>query len=208
MRIFYECNNPDCGLRFPDPSRSPKRNRCPRCRSQIHEVALVVNEQERIKPIEVNRKWQMEVLLDNLRSAWNVGSIFRTADGIGINKIYCCGISPTPENQKVKKTSLGAENKIPWVWTANGVKTASDLKSQGYSLWALEDIPEASPFNRVNIPDNTENLVLIVGSETCGVDPGIIELCNRVLYIPMVGSKHSYNVAIAFGIAASFLIYR
>jgi len=168
----------------------------------------VKNGQESIKLIDVNRKWQMEVLLDNIRSAWNVGSIFRTADGIGINKIYCCGISPTPENRKVKKTSLGAENNLPWAWSANGVKTVTELKSQGYTLWALEDSPQASPFNWVNIPDNTKKLVLIVGSETCGVDPGIIALCDRVLYIPMVGSKHSYNVAVAFGIAASFFIYR
>jgi len=152
--------------------------------------------------------WKVEAMLDNIRSTWNVGSMFRTSDGFGIRKIYICGITPTPENSKVGKTALGAELTIPWERSNNGIELANSLKSKGYRLWALEDLPEAEPlFDMAAEPVNAPT-VLIVGNEVCGVDPGIIKLCDKVISIPMLGMKHSYNVAVAFGMVASFLFYR
>src|SRR4030067_3314787 len=205
---FYECDNPECDLRFPGYEGFLRWNRCPICRSKTHLVAFVEHPAEKAKPANSSGKWKVEVLLDNIRSAWNVGSIFRTSDGTGIQKIYLCGISPTPENPKVNKTALGAEINIPWEKHNNGVKTANSLKSQGYILWALEDLPDAEPLYRVDLPIINSPLVLIAGNEVCGVDPGIIETCDKVLSIPMLGKKRSYNVAIAFGITASHLLYR
>jgi 23S rRNA (guanosine2251-2'-O)-methyltransferase len=204
---FYECENIDCGLRFPGFGGFPRWNLCPVCRSNTHVVAYVEGIDEMTNHVTNQRTWQIDALLDNIRSAWNVGSIFRTSDGTGIHKIYICGISPTPENPKVRKTALGAEVNVPWEQSKNGVKTTNNLKSQGYKLWALEALPNAIPLFQVDISKDNFPLVLIVGNEVSGVDPGIIEVCDKVISIPMVGKKSSYNVATAFGIAASFLLY-
>ena len=205
---FYECVNQDCRLRFPGYDRYPKWNLCPVCRSKIIVVADVKDEVAKTSEITYQQTWQIDVLLDNIRSAWNVGSIFRTADGIGIHKIYICGISPTPNNPKVSKTALGAEINIPWEQSNNGLRKAAYLQSQGNKIWVLENLPKAISLFRLDIPKENFPLVLIVGNEVSGVDPGIIEICDKVISIPMVGKKSSYNVATAFGIAVSFLLYR
>ncbi len=151
---------------------------------------------------------KIEVLLDNIRSAWNVGSILRTCDGIGIEKVYCCGITPTPENKKVTKTALGAENSLQWEYHTNAVHLVKKLQPQGRLIWALEDQPGADSIYHERAYPVATPLVLVVGNEISGVDPGLLELADAVLSIPMAGMKRSYNVAIAFSIAATFLFYR
>jgi tRNA G18 (ribose-2'-O)-methylase SpoU len=148
----------------------------------------------------------MAVLLDNIRSAWNVGSILRSADGFGFGHAYLCGITPTPENEAVTKTSLGAENSVAWWYHKDAVKLVKGLKKEGHIIQALEeheraiDIRDAAASESPSRPAN--NSVLIVGNEITGVDPQLIDLCDRVFHIPMLGEKRSFNVAIAFGIAA------
>ncbi len=204
---FYECDNPTCGLRFPGYDNSLRWNHCPICRSNIRIVAHVEYSPDEAREDSNHGDWQIDALLDNIRSAWNVGSIFRTSDGTGIRKIYIGGISPTPENPKVVKTSLGAESNVLWEKSNNAMKTAAYLKSQGHELWALEDLPDAMPLFQVSTATK-HPILLIVGNEVSGIDPGIIGLCDKVLSIPMIGKKRSYNVAIAFSMAVSFLFYR
>jgi 23S rRNA (guanosine2251-2'-O)-methyltransferase len=204
---FYECDNPSCNLRFPVYGSGLKFKRCPLCRSGLHVAIPAINPIEHDKDDSNQTWWQVEAMLDNIRSAWNVGSIIRTADGTGIKKIYMCGITPSPDNPKVWKTSLGAELSIPWEKYNNAVRLASDLKAKNHVLWVLEDIPGAIPLYEVDI-DVQMPVVLVAGNEVCGVDPGIIDICDRVISIPMLGKKQSYNVAVAFGMAASFLFYR
>jgi tRNA G18 (ribose-2'-O)-methylase SpoU len=147
----------------------------------------------------------LEAMLDNIRSAWNVGSMFRTADGLGIRRLHLCGLTPTPENAKVIKTSLGGERNVAWRYYRDGVAAATALVAQGYRLWALERHPGAQPLAGASRHLPGPPIVLVVGNEVCGVDPGILEQCERVVYIPMSGVKHSFNVAVAFGIAAHVL---
>ena len=205
---FYECDNSECRLRFPGSEGHPKWNRCPACRSTTHLVATAPASHEIDARMRHGNRTRVEVILDNIRSAWNVGSIFRTADGIGITRLYLCGLTPTPTNSKVSKTALGAEKSLPWEKFNNGVLLARELKSKEYQLWALEGLPNAQLLfqDQLEIPLTT--IVLVVGNEVSGVDPGIIEMCDKVIAIPMLGTKQSYNVAVAFGIAASFLVYR
>lgn len=205
---FYQCDNPECRLRFPGYDGYPKNKRCPICRSTIHTVAHLTSDGETYRSKRNPEDLRLEAMLDNIRSTWNVGSMFRTADGTGIRKIYLCGITPTPDNPKVGKTALGAELVIPWEKSNNGVELATSLKSHGYRLWALEDINTAELLYDVDDESSDESTVLIVGNEVCGVDPEIIDMCDRVISIPMQGKKRSYNVAVAFGMAASFLFYR
>jgi tRNA G18 (ribose-2'-O)-methylase SpoU len=142
--------------------------------------------------------------LDNIRSAWNVGSIFRSADGFGFVHAYLCGITPTPEVDAVAKTSLGAEDSVPWSHHKDAVKLVKGLKKEGFQILALEDDARAVAIKDEGgkINDKRRNAVLILGSEVTGVDPELLDLCDKILYIPMRGEKKSFNVAMAFSIAA------
>jgi len=140
--------------------------------------------------------------LDNVRSAWNVGSMFRSADAIGLKHLYLCGITSTPENPRVAKTALGTETIMPWSYHADGVELACDLKAQGVNLWALENQVEATEIFPGGYDLHERRTILIVGNEISGVDPGLLEICDQVLRVPMRGVKRSLNAAVAFGIAA------
>jgi tRNA G18 (ribose-2'-O)-methylase SpoU len=142
----------------------------------------------------------LHVLLDNIRSAWNVGSILRTADGFGFAHAYLCGITPTPENKDVQKTALGADKFVTWSHHMDALKLVKGLKKEGWRVWALEEDERAQPIDQ--IADPTHNTVLIVGSEVTGVDPALLDLADHIFYIPMRGQKRSFNVAVAFGVAA------
>jgi tRNA G18 (ribose-2'-O)-methylase SpoU len=144
-------------------------------------------------------------LLDNIRSTFNVGAMFRTADGAGLRRLHLGGISATPDNPKVAKTALGAEAVVPWRYFRNGLDAARDLQARGYRLWALESSPRSQPLFHALPQDEGAPIAFVVGNEKAGVDPGILALCERHVHIPMQGAKESLNVAIAFGVAAYFL---
>ncbi len=213
-----QCNRPGCGLRYPVLEGHPFSQRCPRCRGSTRLVLERSLSQEAWEaPAQAggespemmgDKTPSLEAVLDNIRSAWNVGSIFRSADGAGFSRLHLCGITPTPENPAVGKTALGAEKCLPWEYSTDGVALARRLLEQGCRLWALEQDERAEPLpavlgaNRALSQSAGGRLVLVVGNEVCGVDPGILALCERVVYIPMRGGKRSLNVAVAFGIAA------
>lgn len=141
------------------------------------------------------------VLLDNIRSAWNVGSIMRSADGFGFDHAYLCGITPTPDHESVTKTSLGAEDTISWSQHNDAVKLIKGLKKEGWKILALEEDERSKEIRQANFMTQNKT-VLILGSEQTGVDPELLELSDEILYIPMLGQKRSLNVAIAFSVAA------
>jgi len=145
-------------------------------------------------------------LLDNVRSAWNVGSILRTADGFGFRHVYLCGITPSPESPEVRKTSLGAEAYLGWSRHRNALALATELKAQGFALWALE-CSHASRSMDEALEEQSSHAakVLIVGNEVTGVDPGLLELSDYIVHLPMRGHKRSFNVAIAFALAAQMI---
>jgi 23S rRNA (guanosine2251-2'-O)-methyltransferase len=205
---YYECENPGCRLRFPVYQGMAKPKLCPLCRSSLRVALTTTNMQEVSRGPSIDSNWNLEVLMDNIRSAWNVGAILRTSEGMGITQAYCCGITPAPDNQKVAKTALGAEFTINWQYHRNAVELARFLKSDGRHLWALEVIPSAIPLYDVEFLPQDAPVVLVMGNENCGVDPAIIDLCEKVISIPMLGNKQSYNVAVAYGMAVSFLLYR
>jgi len=145
---------------------------------------------------------QKAVLLDNIRSGLNVGSIFRSADGFGFRHVYLCGITPTPESEAVTKTSLGAEDSVPWSYHKDAVKLVKGLKKEGWRVLALEEDARAVDVGQAFSMVTDKHTLLIAGSEVTGVDPELLELCDQIFYIPMYGEKKSFNVAVAFGIAA------
>lgn len=200
-----QCQQPNCRFRFPAAVDERKRLNCPICGSPTRQVHQAVVSPENQTPSSENQPLGMEVLLDNLRSTWNVGSMLRTADGAGIGHFYLCGITPTPEHPRVARTALGAEKSINWSWHPNSVHLADQLIASGRVLWALETTSAAEKITAARLLEFSEPIVLIVGNEIYGVDPGLIERCDKILHIPMQGVKRSLNAAVAFGIAIYLL---
>jgi 23S rRNA (guanosine2251-2'-O)-methyltransferase len=192
-----------CGLRYPLVAAQNFGTRCPACMGETrvaHHRALVREPAPALTATPRSSKGTLAVLLDNIRSAWNTGSILRSADGFGFSQAYLCGITPTPDNEAVTKTSLGAEDSVPWSYHKDAVKLVKGLKKTGCVIYALEEHQRAIGLGQVSAP--IQNLILMAGNEITGVDPELLDLCDQIVYIPMSGEKRSFNVAIAFGIAA------
>lgn len=154
----------------------------------------------------------MVVVLNNIRSLYNVGSIFRTADGAGVEKIYLCGITPEPFDRFGKprpqfvKVSLGAERFVPWEHVASASVLLRRLKKEGYSIFAIEQAEYSVPHKTVRLGEkDLEKLAVVLGNEVEGLSPAILKLADKVIEIPMNGKKESLNVSVAFGIIAYHL---
>lgn len=148
-------------------------------------------------------------VLHNIRSAYNVGSIFRTADGAGVRKLYLCGITPAPLDafgkpcEKITKVSLGAEKTVAWKRVARTADCIRRLKQEGYYICALELVKDALPYTTKGILDaHGTRIAIIIGNEVRGVPKAIRARCDATIYIPMRGKKESLNAAVAFGIIA------
>ncbi len=148
-------------------------------------------------------------ILDNLRSVHNVGSIFRTCNAVGIEKIYLCGTTPTPLDNKglrrkdFAKVALGAEDTLLWEYCESTAECVKKLKVEGCYILALEQDENSADYKTVDI-SGKKDVALIVGHEVDGITKDVLELSDNTLEIPMLGTKESLNVTIAFGIA----IYR
>jgi 23S rRNA (guanosine2251-2'-O)-methyltransferase len=138
----------------------------------------------------------------NIRSLWNVGSFFRTADAFTVEQIYLAGYTATPPRKEIEKTALGAQAWIPWEALPDPMETLQKLKSEGWQLVALE-LSESAVELKTFKPGN--QVCLIVGNEISGVPEEITSLCDYTVQIPMLGQKESLNVAVATGIALHHL---
>ena len=152
----------------------------------------------------------MVVVLDNVRSLHNVGSIFRTSDAVGIEKLYLCGITPTPLDRlgRVRpsflKVDLGAHENVEWEKRASTWRTIDKLKSEGYKIYAIEQDKKSVSYNKVKASKKT---ALVIGHEVKGLPESILSRADKILEIPMSGTKESLNVSVAFGIVAYSLRY-
>ena len=139
------------------------------------------------------------VLADNIRSMWNVGSIFRTADACGVERLVLAGITGTPPQRSITKVSLGAEHALRWEYRAQALAALDSLRVDGYTPVALETGDAGVPLDRFDWPVRP---CLVVGHEVRGISPEVFDAVERHVFIPMSGVKDSFNVAVAFGIAA------
>ncbi len=204
------CSNPECGLRFPLSPTEKRLERCPRCGSPVRSAEIPYRSFSVPAKAPQKQGNKYVSILDNIRSTYNVGSIFRTSDGAGINKLYLCGITPTPENPKVGKTALGAEKYVSWEHSWSVLDTAKKLQSEGFYILALEGgSTSVNIFDALHILRNMKRpIALTVGNEVSGIDPEVVKMSDMCVYIPMEGIKESLNVASAFGIAAYLIRYR
>ncbi len=144
------------------------------------------------------------LILPDIRSAENVGAIFRTADAVGISKIYLVGITPAPvdrfgrDRNDIAKSALGAEKTIPWEQRENLRELISELKNEDYKIMAIEQDENAVDYKEVKIGESN---AFLLGTETTGLPKDILDMCDVIAEIPMKGEKESLNVSVAFGVA-------
>ncbi len=144
------------------------------------------------------------VILDNIRSVYNVGSIFRTSDALGVEKIYLCGVTPTPTDrfgrarQDFAKVALGAEKDIAWKHIPDTKTIIKKLKNEGFQIIAVEQDKKSIKYNEIKVKNS---VVIVMGNEVGGIDKKTLSLCDVIAEIPMAGNKESLNVSVSFGIA-------
>ena len=154
--------------------------------------------------MEASERFPIYALLDNVRSLYNVGSIFRTSDGARLSKLFLCGYTPHPPRKEIDKTSLGATATVPWEYRKDAGELASKLKSEGIKICLLEHTSESIPYHYIRKTDFP--LCLVVGNELTGISKEIIPHADMAVDIPMFGLKQSLNVAVAYGIALFDLV--
>lgn len=144
-------------------------------------------------------KLPVVVVLDNVRSAQNVGSFFRTADAFGIERIALCGISATPPNREIHKTALGSEMSVAWSYHPTTMECVEQLRAEGYRIVAIEQIEGATMLDSFAVEVDTK-YAIIFGNEVEGVDQAVADVVDGAIEIPQVGTKHSLNVSVSAGV--------
>ena len=159
-----------------------------------------MDELERKSTEEVKRseKHSIIVILDDIRSMHNVGSVFRTCDAFAIEKIYLCGFTPTPPHRDIHKTALGATETVSWKYFENVEDAVLEAKSKNYTIYAVEQVHNSLVLNSENI--SKQNIALIFGNEVNGVNKDILEKVDGCVEIPQWGAKHSLNISVSVGV--------
>ena len=150
-------------------------------------------------------KFPIIVVLENIRSAYNVGSVFRTSDAFLIEAIYIVGYSAKPPHKEIKKTALGAEETVDWKYFKTTAEAIDELKSKKYKVYAVEQAEGSYKLHSANFRQN-EKIAVVFGNEVTGVEQTTIHLCDGCIEVPQLGMKHSLNIATAAGIVLWELI--
>ena len=144
-------------------------------------------------------KLPVTIVLDNVRSMHNVGSIFRTADAFLIEKIMLCGITARPPHREITKTALGATESLEWHYYDTTLEVITNLKTQGYRLFAIEQVKDSLMLDKVSF-EKDQKIALVFGNEVFGVEEEVLKNCHGSIEIPQFGTKHSFNITISVGI--------
>lgn len=144
-------------------------------------------------------KIPVTIILDNIRSQNNVGSVFRTSDAFRIEKIFLCGITSTPENREVHKTALGAEDAVDWEYSKDTLSVVEELKDKGYKIYSIEQAENTTSLEDFGI-DLNNKYALVFGNEVKGVQQEVIDASEGCVEIPQFGTKHSFNISVTAGI--------
>ncbi len=144
-------------------------------------------------------KMPVVVVLDNVRSAQNIGAFFRTGDAFAVEKVVLCGITATPPSREIHKSSLGAEFTVPWEYSKTTVEAVESLKQQGYAIVAIEQVEGAVMLDKLEV-DSTKKYALVFGNEVMGVEQSVVDICDGAIEVPQLGTKHSINVSVCGGV--------
>lgn len=162
---------------------------------------LKIEELKRISTEEfrLSDKIPLVVVLDNVRSLHNVGSVFRTSDAYRVEAIYLCGVSTPPPNAEIHKTALGAENSVSWRYFSKTEEAVAELKLKGKVVFSIEQTENSCLLNELAL-DQTKSYAVVLGNEVKGVQQSVIDLSDGVIELPQYGTKHSLNVSVTAGI--------
>jgi 23S rRNA (guanosine2251-2'-O)-methyltransferase len=144
-------------------------------------------------------KLPLVVVLDNVRSGLNVGSVFRTADAFAVQQVVLCGITACPPHREILKTALGSTESVDWMYMDTTVAALAALKAEGYQVWAVEQTDEKTWLQDF-VPQSGERYALVLGNEVDGVSAAALAYCDGAIEIPQFGAKHSLNIAVAAGV--------
>lgn len=165
----------------------------------MRKLANAELDRKNINEFKVAQKTPLIVVLDDIRSLHNIGSVFRTSDAFLIEKIYLCGITATPPNKEIHKTALGATETVAWEYAKNVLEVVQQLKSEKTKVFAVEQTEKAIMLDQFQPETHTKH-ALIFGNEVKGVSQEAINVCDGVIEIPQLGSKHSLNISVSAGI--------
>lgn len=146
-----------------------------------------------------SRKIPLVVILDHVRSLYNVGSVFRTSDAFRVEKICLCGITACPPNVEIHKTALGAEDVVDWKYYKDAMEAVEEFRAEGYKILAIEQAHESTSLEKM-VLDKTQKYVIVLGNEVKGVQQTVVDVCDSCIEIPQFGTKHSLNVSVTAGI--------
>ncbi len=152
-----------------------------------------------VEEFKKTEKIPLIVILDNIRSLNNVGSVFRTSDAFLVEKVFLCGITATPPHKEIHKTALGATESVDWAYAENTEELVRELKSEGIRVLAVEQVESSLPLNRF-MPEKKLTYAVVFGNEVKGVQQSVVDLCDACLEIPQFGTKHSLNVSVSCGV--------
>ncbi|WP_353103853.1 RNA methyltransferase [Myroides odoratus] len=152
-----------------------------------------------VDEFKTSDKTPIIVVLDDVRSLHNIGSVFRTCDAFLVEKVYLCGITATPPNKEIHKTALGATETVAWEYVKDVVEVVERLKAEGVSVQAIEQVENSVMLNDFQI-EGGQKYALVFGNEVKGVSQGVVDLSDGVIEIPQIGTKHSLNIAVSTGI--------
>lgn len=152
-----------------------------------------------VETFKSTKKKPLVMILDNVRSLHNVGSVFRTSDAYLVEKIFLCGITAVPPSAEIHKTALGAEDTVQWEYAENTVAVVASLKANGYTVLAIEQVEGSVSLNDFAI-DNNRKYAVILGNEVKGVQQSVVDQCDACIELPQFGTKHSLNVSVTAGI--------
>ncbi|MDY5968765.1 MAG: RNA methyltransferase [Bacteroidales bacterium] len=153
-----------------------------------------------VEEFKASEKTPLVVVLDNVRSQNNVGSVFRTADAFRVEKICLCGITAHPPHRDIHKTALGAEDAVDWQYYAETAECVKELKGQGYEVYAVEQVDDSAMLHGWQPKGQGRGVALVFGNEIEGVQQELIPLCDGSIEIPQFGTKHSLNISCAAAI--------
>jgi len=165
----------------------------------IRKLSMEELNRKSVEEFRVSAKIPLVVVLENIRSAYNVGSVFRTADAFLLEAIYLCGYTCAPPHKEIKKTALGAEESVQWKQFDNAASAISALKQEGYQVYAVEQAAGSIALNKFKV-DTGAKTAVIFGNEVTGVEMTTIQQCTGCIEIPQFGMKHSLNIATAAGV--------
>lgn len=152
-----------------------------------------------VEEFREQEKLPVVVVLDNVRSMHNIGSVFRTADGFAIEQLYLCGISAQPPHREIEKTALGATQSVAWTHFETTLEAVASLRKDGYKIIAIEQAAGSTMLNTYR-PESSEKYALIFGNEVNGVSDEVMAQIDECIEIPQFGTKHSFNIVISAGI--------